>query len=302
MSSRPTRPTLGAAVTALLCAGLATGPAVGPAAAQDGTATETTVCSYPRAQGGVSYTRIEGDLVIDNSCNVYEVVVTGDLVVRADSRAVMTRSTVQGDVRLAAGSSLSAVSSDVWGGVRSDTALSLSLNNSTVFRSVRGDVGQVSLVRADVRGALNAAFPDPGSMNAGLRVTESTVGGWVNTHGGFLRLYDATFNRGLTASAPSRLVACGTWVADDVTVRWSHGPVEMGVGLLGAELCSAELGYPVSRDNRVHGSMLIVDNPHSIVITDTLITGDLICTGNRGPRGVRAAGATVEGTRHGQCA
>lgn len=59
---------------------------------------------------------------------------------------------------------------------------------------------------------------------------------------------------------------------------------------------------PAQRDAvRIGGSLRLIDNPHTIFVRYTTIDGDLVCTGNTGPRGINVADTTVAGSRTDKC-
>lgn len=290
---RAVRRTTVAALTAALVA--LTAP-FSPAAAESVDAEEPTVCSDERIVG----TGFPGDLVVPDGawCEVWHVAVTGDAVVGEGAELMVGRSAVKGDLRLAPDASTGLWWATLWGGIQADDAETVNLAWSTVHRSIRGDSRNVTLGSSTVRGAVNMATPMglyPYPVQTVL-VSDSTVGGWVNLHGGPVRIENATLERGLTASG-SGLLMCSSSIAADVTVRWSHTWIEIGA-MFGDKGCTRS---PATH-NMIGGSVYMIDNPHSILLTRTMIAGDLVCTGNTGPRGVNTSDAVVEGERVGQCA
>lgn len=254
-------------------------------------------------------TRIEGDFVAlaGEACALRRTVVTGDVYIEPDGHLALYSSLVMGDVHIVPEGTMHSSRSTIWGGVHLDETGSVRIYETTVFRSIRGSVaGGLNLRGATIRGAFNVTSERPGAdgLVGRMWVDDTKIEGWVNTHGGDVRISRSTLHRGLTLSAAERVILCTSSVSDDVTVRWAHGLSALGQPTdLTWWNCNPE-ERDVPPGNELHGSVLLVDNPHSIRVQETMIAGDLICTGNTGPRGVdtQHPSVVVHGARTGQCA
>jgi hypothetical protein len=281
---------------AVLLAGPWTGTALtatpGVAAPGPDTPAPQTHCTAEAPQ--IAGQRIEGDLVVHADCEVERVLVTGDLVVVEPSATVwLRRSTVEGDVRTAGLVSTGSVT--VYGGVRLEgSSARFYAYDTTVRRSVRGWGESVSVWRTRVDGAVNVTTTGEVALRTG-----SSVGGWVNTHGSPVIVLTSSVDRGLTATGADLVVMCDARVAGDVTITGLHGPAELGGPTTWSLNCpSGRTSDPVD----IGGSLTLVDNPHSILVREVSVGGDLVCTGNTGPRGLHVLDVQVSGARVGQCA
>jgi hypothetical protein len=254
----------------------------------------TRCADLPVTDGWAGHREIVGDLVVDaEGCRLTKVHITGDVLVETGGLS-LTRSTIRGDVRLVAASARIQAST-VLGGVSVDEPDGgVEVWYSSVRRSIRGSARYVYVRGSDVDGAVNVA------TTGGVSVYEgSTVGGWVNVHGGRLHLVEATLERGLTSFGLSEAVMCGARVGGDVTVRRAHAAFELG--RWGASTPCDTLN-PDARTS-IGGSLTIEDNPHSVLLATLTVAGDLVCTGNTGPRGLSVLPSVeVAGARIGQCA
>lgn len=294
---RPSALLAALAVPVLVGVVLPAGPAVAGPAAVPGAG--SVVCD-----GRLVRQRIDADVRVPagRQCHLDRVAVTGDVVAEADASISTTSTTIMGDLHLAARSIGNPYDSTIWGGVVAEQGVHLSAGRSTVVRSVRGDFSFLQIGSSRVQGAVNVVVPSSFS-DLTFDVVNSRVDGWVNVHGGSIRLENSVLGSGLTASAPSMMRMCDAQIAQDVTVRWSHGPVGIGATVLREDACLTYTGRYKDTLNVIGGSVHLVDNPHSIVLRHTTIAGDLLCTGSTGPRGIDATGPTVvvAGSRSGQC-
>lgn len=293
----------GSAAVVLLGVGLAVMPTTtaGAVSEQDGPAAaeEPVECEAdPRWGGGLEHTRIEGDVRAVLWCTIGHTAITGDLY--AYSTTYMSSSTVMGDVYAGR---LNTRGVTVWGDIHLAGDSEVFLDQTTVIGSIRGGAGAVTLTDSRVKGAINATFWNAGGYSwKGLKVRQSQVDGWVNLHRGHHTFAGAVLQRGLTASASHLVRICGSHVADDVTVRWAHGPTVSGSRAFANHWGRCDDTGLVEAPSTVGGSMTLVDNPHSIDLRHLTVAGDLECHGNTGPRGIETSGVTVLGTRSGQCA
>lgn len=289
-------------VTAVATVTLLVTPVAAPSSAADRPADDVTSCDG----GQVRFTRVDGDLVVPAGtvCEIHRVAVTGDLRIGAGGDVRISSTAIQGDVHLAPGSELRAEASTVWHGIHADGPEAVLLSGTTVHRSIRGQAGFVNVAGSQVAGAINLTFDVDPARHYGLTVRTSQVGGWVNLHRGHLSLWDADLERGLTAKLAQDVEMCSTHVADDVAVRWARGVVEMGADLRHEYGCLGAPDLPRGRDNVVGGSLHLVDGQRSVLVRHTVVAGDLVCTGNTGPRGVDTVheSVVVHGVRSGQCA
>lgn len=256
----------------------------------------TRCADLPVTDGWAGHREIVGDLVVDAAgCRLTKVHITGDVLVGPGSEYLnLTRSTIRGDLRVVAAFARIEAST-VLGGVSVDAPDGgVDVWYSSVRRSIRGSAAHVYVRDSDVDGAVNVA------TSAEVAVYEgSTVGGWVNVHGGRLYLVEATLERGLTSFGLSDAVMCGVRVGGDVTVRRAHAAFELG--RWGA-FTPCDTLNPDARTS-IGGSLTIEDNPHSVLLATLTVAGDLVCTGNTGPRGLTVLPSVeVAGARLGQCA
>lgn len=280
--------------------------AAGPA---DAVVPAASLCSALSPAGYVHDRTVEGDVVADVPCTLWNVVVTGDLVL--DAVDVRTdRVTVEGDVRSAGEDGPAATAAVhlrdtvVRGSVT--TTQDLHLDRSTVQGEVDlgEDRGQAVVVeRAVVVGGVRgnpqellldqAGVLGPVDVRTGeaLRVRRSVVGSDLTARGGRLVVHSTAVVGSLTAEATQDVLVCRSTVREDLTVRevrlWGR------VGEEGAEPCTT----------RVDGSVHLVDNPSSVILGAVHVGGDLTCEGNAGSLGVALRDTlVVDGARGGQCA
>ncbi|MBB2923261.1 hypothetical protein [Cellulomonas cellasea] len=257
---------------------------------------EGVLCSsLPRQGEAVHDLRIRGDLIADSAngtgCFLERVVVDGD--VHAASYLGLTGSTVHGDVTVTADGHVAVVDgAAVLGDVVLDTGAyswrGLGMRDATIYGSVRGTAGTVQLYGLSGRSVVHGDYDV--TTTSRLQMVRSTVWGHVGTRDGRLLLHDSALRDGLTSTGQGVLV-CRSSVDGDLTVTHAHAYGRLG--LEGTEPCGTS----------VTGSVHLVDNPHSIDLGALTVAGDLVCTGNTGPRVVTWTAATaVTGTRTGQCA
>lgn len=268
---------------------------VGVVAAASGAAAAarpTFLCSeLPRNGVYVVDLRVRGDVVADAPdgvpCLFVNVVVEGDVLVRHDGRVLLDVSTVLGSVRSEGPVSIvhgSVVEGDV---VLDDahTWTGLDVRDSRVDGSVTGRTGYARLFRSTVAGSYDV------DTVSRAQLARTTVGGPVLTRGGRLLVHDTTVGGGLSSSGSGEVLVCRTVVTGDLTVTDVRGYVRLGVEA--DERCRTTVG----------GDVVLVDNPHSLDLGDLAVAGDLVCTGNTGPRGITFTPlTTVAGARTGQCA
>lgn len=278
-----------------------THPGVAVAAPDDAPAER--VCVDERIEG----TRLPGDLVVPAGaeCDVRRVAVDGVVRVGTGARLQAWSTTLKQDA-VVVGGELELWRSTVWGGVHPAEQAIVRSNDSTVVRSIRGDVRNLELFSTRVQGAINVT-PHDTFTTSSLRIAYSQVDGWVNVHGGSIRFEDAALRRALTLDAPSLVRVCDSHVAGDMTVRWAHNVVGIGGTFASPGICTEQGSVqPAPPRNVIGGSLVLVDNPHSVLVRDTTVLGDLVCSGSTGPQGIVVDDATVAvaiaGSRTGQCA
>ena len=256
----------------------------GPAAAE----TPTVRCSEigdSTWRTRVAWQRIDADLLVDGRfCTLDHVGVYGDVTVSAGAFLTTEHSTVHGDVRTAGYVNLT--SSSVDGDLVLDTAGELALYSSTVRGSLTGSASSAtvwwSTVVRDVDLTLGAFF--------GL--SRSHVGGAATLRPGSFSVDASTVVGDLTSTGGAgggRL--CRSTVHGDLRLSGSHDDLELASSW--QEPCWTT----------VDGSAFLTDNTADVLLGHLYVRGDLVCTGNTGPRGVvRVGTASVEGARSGQCA
>ena len=285
-----------------LAAGAVLAAAVAVVPAGAATAAPVLVCDDGRT---LAHQRIVGDVRLElQGCTIDTTTITGDLVVATAPllgtwvSPEVEDSMIKGDLVLEPGTSATFVGTSVLGGVHLHHAAYLGWDGY-VRHSVRGDAYRSSL-HGRVEGAVNiTSFPLQESP--AIDLARVHVGGWVNLVGGYHQVQDSRLDRGLTSKdAATGVAVCSTSIAADVLVTRAHGRVGLGgtEPRPGPEFCDAPSDEPVT----IGGSLSLIDNRHSIFLMLVTVAGDLACTGNTGPLGVDTSGATVQGTRSGQCA
>lgn len=252
---------------------------------------------------------VDGDAFAgsENECQVSDSVITGDLYL-GDRQSVHLRNTVvKGDVvdvGYRAGAHLDA-GSEVFGSVRVGGEARLRVTDSSVRHSVRGHLRDAWFDGAVVEGAVNVG------ARSSIRISGSRIGGWVNVPSGDTTVEWSELGRGLTTKGSAPLRVCGTDVAADVALGGSSS-VTLGSGTsggtpVGCDTSRLRPGYPrfglpeAERDAvRVGGSATVTGTVGDVTLLRTEVVGDLACTGNLGA--VDSSGATVGGSRTGQCA
>jgi hypothetical protein len=280
------------------------GQAPAPAAAVADPPPEPVLCStLERGTGGV----VPGDVVADVDCLFIAATVLGDITVLPGGGIDLRESTVHGSVRSSGGGSLWIFDTQVDGDVSAvrtsgeaalwNTVVGGSLRIESAFSwigrtTVAGDVdllarqwGDVTLFESVIGGTVTASAPEK------VQVRDNHVGGSLVTGMGRLISHDNRVDGSLTSTSASDVLVCRTTVGGDLTVTDVQGWSRVGQEL------------PYRCRTTVGGSVHVVDNPHSVVLGDLVVAGDLVCTGNTGPRlVVRGPSLTVAGARTGQCA
>jgi cytoskeletal protein CcmA (bactofilin family) len=276
-----------AAVTVVVAAVLGS-----PAAA----ATSTVSCS--ERGGTIEGERIVGDLVVDGTCVVSRVAVTGTLRISQTGDLVARSSAFKGDVLTAGRAYLDG--SVVMGGVVVTDPASASystvyLVDSTVRHSVRGHAWNVALERATVEGAITV------TARLASKVQDSTVGGWVTLSGGWHELYGSDLARGFTSRDSAGINVCESAVTLDLTVLDAQDYVDVGRFWASSpgDRCGV-YGYP--GPTSVGGSLALLDVPNPILLDRVEVAGDLRCTGATGLGGLEMTDVVVAGQRTGRCA
>lgn len=284
------------ALSGILLAVVAAAPAATAVTVQD-----TTTCT-----GVLEHTRIDGTLVVEpgDTCTLHHVVVKrGDLVVLGGASVTLRSSEVQGATVVDGGTLVADAAT--FRNVRLLDAEVVTVGRATVRGSVGGTVRTFELDRVLVTGDIAVLPGDTAVGNeATVRLWSTTVNGSIATDGFQFQTTDLTVGADVqvtNATLPSHHVlaveVCGVDVAGELRVEQSHWIVSMG---------AHPYGDPIACDPAAHpstvGALAFLDNPHSIAVAGTTVAGDLVCTGNTGPRGVQTAGVVVGGARVGQCA
>ena len=189
----------------------------------------------------------------------------GQLEVPPGTRCELELVYVRGDARVGSGAVLSMRRSEI-GGRTVVAGGALEASSATFHDLVLDDAETAYLTRATVRGSVSAAV---GTFS----LTSVTVTGDLDARGG--------------ARAPETGQVLDV---DGATVQGS--------------LTSDGLEFSVD-DLTVHGDALVTDAgpaPRSSLAAGTVVSRDLVCTGNTGARGVQTAAVLVIGERVGQCA
>lgn len=291
-------PMLSRALGALSCVLLAV-VAAAPAAMAV-TLQDDTTCS-----GVLAHTRIDGSLVVEagETCTLHHVVVKADLVVLGGASVTFTSSEVQGWTVITGGTLVADAAT--FRNVHVEDAEAVTIQRATLRGSVGGSVRSLELDRVLATGDVAVLPGDTAVGNeATVRLWNTTVNGSITTDGFQFQTTGLTVGADVqvtNATLPSHHVlaveVCGVDVAGELRVEQSHWIVSMG---------AHPYGDPIACDPATHpstvGALTFLDNPHSIAVAGTTVAGDLVCTGNTGPRGVQTATVVVGGARVGQCA
>ncbi|MBB2924274.1 hypothetical protein [Cellulomonas cellasea] len=256
----------------------------GPAAAH----TPTVRCSDiddDTWRARVAYRQVDADLVVDGrTCRLFHVGVHGDVLVPEGSSLFLENTTVHGDLTSAGSTSLHESSVD--GDVVLSTREELALYFSTVRGSVTGTASSVTLWRSTVAQAVDL------TLGFYFGLSYSRVGGSATLRPGQFHVEGSTVvgDLGSTGARDGGRM-CRSTVHGDL--RLSGSGDDLNLAASWQEPCRTT----------VHGSAHLTDNTGDVLLGRLYVRGDLVCTGNTGPRGVVPVGtASVEGTRSGQCA
>lgn len=228
--------------------------------------------------------QLRGDLVVDITCRLTDVTVTGDVTSVPGHGLYAHRTTFEGSMHLVSQSNLT--ESTVLGDVHVDTPVTdeVGLRASRVGGDVHGSTGSTRLSSSAVIGGYDVTTTSYARFQAGV------VGGPVRSSGGRLLVHDAKLADDLLSDGSADVLVCRSTVDGDLTVTGVQGWSRLGV----------ERTLPCATD--VGGSLVLVDNPHSLVVGDVAVAGDLVCSGNTGPQGVTLGEAlTVGGARPARC-
>jgi hypothetical protein len=273
-------------------------------AAPAATAYASTTCT-----GTLSHVTVVGDLIVPGEavCTIDHVLVTGSLLLVGDAASArVTSSEVRGTVSVGRWASLSA-DAVTFGDVSVFNTEHLDVSRATVRGDVRGSTRTLRLDRVLVADDLVVREGDSGFGNlAVVSLEQTTVRGKVDSDG--LAFYGSgltvgEFVRILYANLPGQLERlagslCGLDVGGDVRIEESGW-----IFAVGAHPYGDPVGCDPAATPSTVGSLTLVDNRHSIAVAAVTVAGDLVCTGNTGPRGVAVADDVVVGGRRlGQCA
>ncbi|WP_258725068.1 hypothetical protein [Cellulomonas sp. NS3] len=280
-----TSPSRRALAVGALAAALVAAPALPVAAAPD---LPTYLCSdlmRENPEGTVWDVMVRGHVIADAGCSVLYSNVVGDLTVLPDGDLDMHRSGVHGELAVAGPAYVreSEVHGDV--SVATSGTVAPAIAYSWVGGSVRGTADELTLGAVTVTGDVDV------DTTRTLRLWDVLVGGSLDATGGRLIAHRTTVTGNLTSTGATDVLVCRGVVGGDLTVAGVQGWSRVGE----------------ERRLRCHssvaGSVRVVDNPHTVVLGDLAVAGDLVCTGNTGPRGVVLRDRlAVAGTRSGQCA
>jgi hypothetical protein len=234
--------------------------------------------------GEVRDRHVRGDLVADTMCRLEHVTVLGDVTSVEGGHLAATWSTITGSVDVQGGIWLER--STVLGDVDAASAepYELSLGGSRVAGDLTGAAGSTRVDRSAVVGAYDVV------TTGYARFRHGVLGGPVRSGGGRLHVHDTTAAGDVLSVGSAEVLVCRSTVGGDLTVTqvqaWSR------IGVERAAHCATRVG----------GSLVLVDNPHSLVVGDVAVDGDLVCRGNTGPQGVTLSESlTVGGTRPASC-
>ncbi|MBB2923744.1 hypothetical protein [Cellulomonas cellasea] len=228
--------------------------------------------------------QVRGDLVVDTTCRLADVTVTGDVTSVPGAGVFAYRTTFEGSLHLVSQSNLT--DSTVLGDVRVETPVTdeLGLSTSRVGGDVVGTAGSTRLSSSAVVGGYDVTTTSFARFQGGV------VGGPLRSGGGRLLVHDATMADDLLSDGSADVLVCRSTVDGDLTVTGVQGWSR--VGAEGTLPCATVVG----------GSLVLVDNPHSLVVGDVAVAGDVVCSGNTGPQGVTLGEAlTVGGARPARC-
>ncbi|GEA87901.1 hypothetical protein [Cellulomonas cellasea] len=224
-----------------------------------------TRCSELAADGRVEGIDLGSHLWVDVDCHLTDVVVRGTVYSYEGATLTSERVRVHEGLYLRGDAQLR---DTVVGWVSLDPPANLSAESSTVRGSVVGRAGIVSLRYARVSGDYDVTTSDI------ARLQSTTVAGSTTSRGGRLVVHDSTFLGTLHSIGNGDVLVCRAAVLGDLRVEALTDYARLGVE--GRQFCRSE----------IRGSVILEDNPHSIDLGPLFIDGDLVCTGNTGPRGI----------------
>jgi hypothetical protein len=235
---------------------VAVGLVAAPSQAQD-----VSLCS-----GTAENFTIAGDLAVPAgaSCNLINVTVTGDVVVRADANLALDASTVGGDLTIRSNGFVAATESTVQG----TTALRQAFGLATDHAELGGlDARNSEFVFSEA-----TRHGEVFSRNGQTVILAGWVEGDLRTNGDLLTDVDDTVvTGGFTVNqAETGTVICRSEIDGETVLRNSGGLIQLGdeAPVLGCE-------FNVFADR-----VVLRDNAAQIRISDNVIRGDLVCTGN----------------------
>lgn len=262
----------------------------GAAPATAGVPTECVRSPHPE-DGVYPPVVVEGDMVVLGSCSQHNTTVTGDVHIRPGGWWSAQDVTVGGDVVV--GGRLRMHDSTVGGDARLATGEPVEISSTSVAGGVSGSGGQVQLFWSSIAGGLDVTATER------TYVYDSTVAGATATRGGRFNAWGSRFGGDVVVDGPARAQVCRSSFAGDLTVRGSRWLVDVGIAPEAAGSCLSPTGGPTTH---VAGSLILIDNPHSITVGHATVDGDLLCERNTGPRLVTVLDdVMVGGTRTGQC-
>lgn len=237
-------------------------------------------CSQLAVDGRIDGADLGTHLVADTDCHLTDVVVRGNLDVHEGVSVTTERTRVQEGLNLQGDAQLH---DTVVGWAELDTTGTLSTESSTVRGLVVGRASTVSLRYSRIDG-----YDVTTSVLA--RLESTTVQGSTTSRGGRLVVHDSTFVESLRSIGNGDVLVCRVAVLGDLHVEALTDYARLGVE--GRQFCRSE----------IRGSVILEDNPHSIDLGPLFIDGDLVCTGNTGPRGITGLREVwLFGTEVGQC-
>lgn len=238
-------------------------------------------CSELAVDGRVTGLDVGYHLWVDVDCHLTDVVVSGGVHVDEGVALTSERSRFREGLDLEGDAHLRDTVVE-W--VSLDTTAGFSAESSTVRGAVSGRAGTVSLRYARVGGHYDVTTSDL------ARVQSTTVTGTTTSRGGRLVVHDSTFLEALHSIGNGDVLVCRVAVLGDLHVEALTDYARLGVE--GRQFCRSQ----------IEGSVILEDNPHSIDLGPLFIDGDLVCTGNTGPRGITGLREVwLFGTAVGQC-
>jgi hypothetical protein len=239
--------------------------------------------------GTASNVTVPNDLFVPagKSCELTNVTVNGNTTVRAGANLVLTTSSLNGTLTLQSDGFANAAGSTVTGATKLNSAFGAYTENSDLN-------GSVVVTGSGFFYSLGSRLSAVTSTNGETYLESARLAKALTTSGDVLTdVYNSVILGGVTVSGASLgSVMCVSEV--DGNASFSTGSAD-GVLQIGASAPLAGCGF-----NVFAGNLAVTDNTAPSYVSDNVVRGTLVCTGNT-PATVVGSTARVRGQISGQC-